>query len=264
MDDTDDRRGVLYPARLPTFRRVPAPDDLTVLVRWFWIPVWQLAPGRTSRQNLLPFPASNLVVQHDGIVLSGPTTSASYRDLHGHGWAVGALLRPAGIAGIHQAPKEIRDGEEPFEDPGLYHGIRVAMTDPADVAGQELAIERYCRWLRENLPEPDETALLANTMEEMVAAKRSILRVHDLAEQLAVSVRTLQRIADRYVGLPPLAIIRRYRLQEGAARLRAEPDTAVGEVATDLGYADQAHFTSDFTRTLGMSPTAYRRAQRNG
>ncbi|MCB1293569.1 MAG: AraC family transcriptional regulator, partial [Gordonia sp.] len=30
-----------------------------------------------------------------------------------------------------------------------------------------------------------------------------------------------------------------------------------------LGYADQAHFTSDFTRTLGMSPTAYRRDQRD-
>ncbi|HQV19365.1 MAG TPA: helix-turn-helix domain-containing protein, partial [Gordonia sp. (in: high G+C Gram-positive bacteria)] len=60
-----------------------------------------------------------------------------------------------------------------------------------------------------------------------------------------------------------LAIIRRYRLQEGAARLRAEPDTAVGDVAADLGYADQAHFTSDFTRTLGMSPTAYRRDQRD-
>ena len=48
-------------------------DDLAALVRWFWIPVWRLAPGRTSRQNLLPFPASNLVVQHDGIVLSLPS-----------------------------------------------------------------------------------------------------------------------------------------------------------------------------------------------
>jgi len=263
VTDTGDSRGLLYPTRLPTFRRVPAPDDLTDVVRWFWIPVWRLAPGRTSRQNLLPFPASNLVVQHDGTVLSGPTTSASYRDLHGHGWAVGTLLRPAGLAGIHQAPKEIRDIEIGFEAPGLYESIRAAMTDPGNVAGQDLAVEHYCRWLREHLLEPDETALLANTMEDVVSGDRSVLRVDDLAERLAVSVRTLQRVADRYVGLSPLAIIRRYRLQEGAARLRAEPDTAVGDVAADLGYADQAHFTSDFTRTLGMSPTAYRRDQRD-
>ncbi|GAB07797.1 helix-turn-helix domain-containing protein [Gordonia amarae] len=259
MTDTDDPRGVLYPARLPTFRRVPAPDDLAALVRWFWIPVWRLAPGRTSRQNLLPFPASNLVVQHDGIVLSGPTTSASYRDLRGHGWAVGILLRPAGIVAIHQAPKEIRDTEIPFEARGLYDDICAAMTDPEDAGAQDRAVAIYGEWLRATLPEPDETALLANSMEDIVAGDRTVLRVDDLAERLSVSVRTLQRLADRYVGLAPLAIIRRYRLQEGAARLRAEPGTAVGDVAADLGYADQAHFTSDFTRTLGMSPTAYRR-----
>ena len=51
-------------------------------------------------------------------------------------------------------------------------------------------------------------------MEDVVSGDRSVLRVDDLAERLAVSVRTLQRVADRYVGLSPLAIIRRYRLQE--------------------------------------------------
>lgn len=262
MIDADDPRGILYPARLPTFRRVPAPANLAACVRWFWIPVWRLAPGRTSRQNLLPFPASNLVVQHDGITLSGPSTSASYRDLSGYGWAVGALLRPAGIAGIHQAPKQIRDAESTYEAPGLFADVTAAMAAPHSITGQDLAVEHCCHWLCETLPEPGESALLANAMEDIVAADRSVVRVGDLAERLSVSVRTLQRLSDRYVGLPPLAIIRRYRLQEAAARLRAEPDTTVVEVAADLGYADQAHFASDFTRTLGMSPTAYRRDQR--
>src|SRR5690606_40376177 len=58
----------------PTFHRVPAADAVAHLVRWFWIPRWQLAPGRTSRQEVLTFPASNLTVEPDGVGISGPTT----------------------------------------------------------------------------------------------------------------------------------------------------------------------------------------------
>lgn len=115
--EVGDPRGVLYPTRLPSFHRLPAPPELGEVMRWFWIPRWRLAPGRSSRQTLLPFPASNLVVQQDGITLSGPTTGISHRDLSGHGWAVGALLRPAGIASLSSDPGAIRDTEVPFAAP---------------------------------------------------------------------------------------------------------------------------------------------------
>ena len=99
MGSLEDGRGILFPARLPTFHREPAPTGIEGLVRWFWIPLWDIAPGRVSRQNILPFPASNLVVDAAGVGLSGPTTGPSFRDLSGKGWAVGALLRPAAILG---------------------------------------------------------------------------------------------------------------------------------------------------------------------
>src|SRR5690242_5813131 len=82
-------RGVLYPTRLPTFARVPAPESVGALVRWFWIPQWDIQPGRTSRQHLIAYPACNLVVQGDAVELAGPSTRSSYRDLAGKGWAVG-------------------------------------------------------------------------------------------------------------------------------------------------------------------------------
>ena len=62
---------------------------------WFWIPRWNIAPGRTSRQHVLAFPASNLVVESASpehprgrVGLAGPTTVRSHRDLSGQGWAV--------------------------------------------------------------------------------------------------------------------------------------------------------------------------------
>src|SRR5699024_10483776 len=91
-----------------------------------------------------------------------------------------------------------------------------------------------------------------------------VVRVSDLAQRLHVSPRTVQRVAARYVGLPPMAIIRRYRLQESAQRLREDPSLTIAAVASDLGYADHAHLTADFRRVLGTTPAAYRRAQADG
>lgn len=53
-------------------------------------------------------------------------------------------------------------------------------------------------------------------------------------------------------------MIRRYRLQEAAQRLREDSDVSVTDVAAELGYADQAHLCADFRTVLGFNPTAYR------
>ena len=41
-------------------------------------------------------------------------------------------------------------------------------------------------------------------------------------------------------------------------RSREESGYSIAEVAADLGYADQAHLSSDFRKVLGLSPGAYR------
>ncbi|MFT3876074.1 MAG: helix-turn-helix transcriptional regulator [Propioniciclava sp.] len=256
MVDTSDPRGVLFPERLPSFRRHPAPAELDGLVRWFWIPRWNLAPGQVSRQRLLPFPASNLVVESAGVTLAGPTTRASHRDLRGTGWAVGALLRPAGIAALCPDPARLRDAEAEFDAPELARTVAAAMGD-AD-ADDRAVVEVFVRWAAERLAPAGEAGLLANAMEDLIAGDRTITQVEDVARGLGVSVRGVQRIARRFVGLPPLAIIRRYRLQEAAQRLREDPSVSIAAVAADLGYADHAHLTSDFRRVLGFTPSSYR------
>ncbi|MCP2031105.1 AraC-like DNA-binding protein [Okibacterium sp. HSC-33S16] len=258
MAELSDGRGILYPTRLPTFTRSPAPDDLSALIRWFWIPQWRLAPGRSSRQEVLPFPASNLVVESAGVALSGPTTGASHRDLQGSGWAVGALLRPAAVAVLCADPSSVANEEVPFVAPDLHQAVSAGMTsdETADLGG---AIEAFADWSRAHLNPADEHGLLANAMEDLIATDPSIVRVEQVAHELSLSTRGVQRLAQRYVGVPPLAMIRRYRLQEAAKRLREDPSLTIAQVAADLGYADHAHLTSDFRRVLGFTPTSYRR-----
>lgn len=267
MAERTDGRGVLYPTRLPSFHRESPRADLRAVVRWFWVPQWDLPPGRTSRQELLPFPASNLVVQQAGVTLSGPTTGASHRDLRGSGGAVGALLRPAGIARLQPDPRTIADDEVPFAAPELHDAVTAAMRAAAmpsegGMTGRDRALAAFAEWISGRLVPPDEDGLLANAMEEIISSDRSIVRVDQLAQRLGVSMRGVQRLARRRVGLAPLAIIRRYRLQEAAQRLREEPSLSIASVAAELGYADHAHLTADFRKVLGCAPRAYRESSR--
>ncbi|MDV2476372.1 helix-turn-helix domain-containing protein [Rhodococcus zopfii] len=256
---TSDRRGVLYPARLPTFHREPPPPGLTGLVRWFWIPEWQLAPGRTSRQEVLAFPASNLTVEAGGVTLSGPTTRRSHRDLSGSGWAVGALLRPAAIPSVIGDPRAVRDRQAPHEAPELHRAVTKAMsTGGKDAARRAEATAAFAAWAAEHLDPPDAEGELANAMEDAIATDLALTRVEHLAQTLGISVRSVQRLARRYVGVTPLAMIRRYRLQEAAQRVRDDPAIPIGQVAAELGYADQAHLCADFRRVLGFNPSTYR------
>ena len=269
MADLADSRGILYPARLPTFHREPAPPGLDGLIRWFWIPRWDLPPGRTSRQEVLSFPASNLVVSPEGVALSGPTTRVSHRDLTGTSWAVGALLRPAALAALCVEPQGIRDSEVAFDAPDLHRNVAAAMStstngQPDHTAARHAAVAAYTAWALELLPPPDETARLANAMEDLIANDREIRRVDQLADRLHLSPRAVQRLARRYVGVAPLAIIRRYRLQEAAQRLRDQPATTIAQVAAELGYADHAHLTGDFRTALGFTPDSYRRGSAHG
>lgn len=259
MAELSDGRGILYPAGLPSFHREPAPEELRELIRWFWVPRWDLPTGRTSRQELLPFPASNLVIQPDGMILAGPTTGASHRDLRGRGWAVGALLRPAGIAALHPDPRALHDIELPFHATELHRAVSTAMRHDDETTGRDRAIGAYTAWLDAHLAPPEHGGLLANAMEDLISSDRAIVRVDQVAEHLGTSIRAVQRLAQRYVGLPPLTIIRRYRLQEAAERLREEPALTIAHVAADLGYADHAHLAADFRRVLGLTPNSYRR-----
>lgn len=259
MTEHFDGRGVLFPARLPSFHRVPVSDPVSALVHWFWIPRWRLAPGTSSRQEVLPFPASNLVIEPDGVSLVGPTTGASHRVLTGEGWAVGALLRPAALATLVADPREIRNTARPCAEPDLHRAVTAAMHDANEPRAREEAVRLFTEWVLTHLPAPDDRGLLANRMETLIASDRSVVRLSQVAERLGVSIRAAQRLAERYVGLPPLAIIRRYRLQEAAERVRADPDLSIAQIAAELGYADHAHLTADFRHVLGFTPTSYRR-----
>jgi AraC-like DNA-binding protein len=85
------------------------------------------------------------------------------------------------------------------------------------------------------------------------------LTVDDLAGAAKLSRAHFSREFRRAFGEPPHAYLLTRRLERAAALLR-NTDRSVAEICFLVGLRSVGSFTTSFTRTYGMSPTAYRRS----
>ncbi|MFK4730620.1 helix-turn-helix domain-containing protein [Agromyces mediolanus] len=268
-------RGVLAPAAgdpaigaagspIGMTRHAPAPA-LAALVRHYWIPRWTLPPGRSVTQRVLEYPSANLVVEGGEAAVWGPSPGLGSRTLTGSGWAFGVLLQPGVAPLLLGLPARALVGAErgvPLADvPGADDALpRVAAATAAgDEAGAVAAFEHWFGGLGLT---PDDDALTVRRLVERAEHDRGLTRVAQLAESEGLGIRRLERLVREQLGLTPRWLIRRYRLQEAAERLAGEGSPPLAELAAELGYADQAHFTREFRTVIGETPGGYARAAR--
>jgi AraC-like DNA-binding protein len=83
------------------------------------------------------------------------------------------------------------------------------------------------------------------------------LDVDDLARAAGLSRAHFSREFRRAFGESPHAYLLTRRLERAASLLRFT-DRSIADVCFSVGLASVGSFTSSFTRTYGMSPTAYR------
>jgi AraC-like DNA-binding protein len=247
--------------------RLPPSDRLAALVRHYWIPRWQLPAGRTVTQRVLEYPSANLVVEGEAVALHGPSVGLGTRTLTGDGAAFGALVQP-GVAGalLDVDARSLVGRSIPLASASrftaadaatglitMHEAVRRAV-EAGDDLGAVAAFESWFARLDLRLPRD------AQLVRELVARAeedRSLVRVEQLAALAGVGVRQLERIVREQLGLTPKWLIRRYRLQEAADRLTPVGRPALADLATELGYVDQAHFTREFAAVVGVPPGRY-------
>ena len=83
------------------------------------------------------------------------------------------------------------------------------------------------------------------------------LDVDDLARAAGLSRAHFSREFRRAFGETPHAYLLTRRLERAAALLRTT-DRSVAEICFSVGLQSLGSFTTSFTRTYGISPTAYR------
>jgi AraC-like DNA-binding protein len=229
----------------------PSPA-LAPFVQRIWSAQWCIPSAEYRQQRILPYPSANLVLARTTGDILGVVTRAAVQRLEGVGSAFGAKLQPGALRAFGiERPSLLRDKVVPAADLLNARPLRRISEDPEVIARE---IEEF---LLAHAPRHDAVSLKAREIVELAESNREIVSVTGLASALGLSVRSVQDVCQKALGVSPKWLIRCFRLQDALARLDSDPGANLSALAQDLGYFDQAHFTRDFKRVTGVSPGRY-------
>ena len=232
----------------------PGPD-LDAFVARYWAVTWDLRGQPPYRQLIVPYPNVHLTFVNGVARVHGVARGHVFRQLKGLGRVFGVAFRPGCFRPFLGSPVSgLTDRSVPADEVLGPDVPESAMATSTDEETMRQVVEQF---LRARLPEQDPVAEEVAGIVARVADEPDLTRVSELAETLGTSVRRLQRLFAEYVGVGPKWVIRRYRLHEVTERMAAGGRIDWARLAFDLGYADQAHLSRDFTAVVGESPTAY-------
>jgi transcriptional regulator GlxA family with amidase domain len=86
-------------------------------------------------------------------------------------------------------------------------------------------------------------------------------RLDELAATAGLSVPRFAQLFRALTGCSAIEYLRTLRIQR-ACQLLATSESAIGEIAAEVGYADAFFFTRSFTATMGCPPREYRALSR--
>jgi len=259
------RRGIVNAAagmdKFSLFRFEPGPR-LAPFVEHYWSVRYDLPPGETHSQTVLSYPNVHLAFEQDEngrrALVYGVPRRPFARTLSGRGRVLGVKFRAGGFYPFWQ--KNISQLTGLTVSAAAIFGSEAAdwmnrVLDAEDALSMARQAEAA---LLARLPDRDALAELADRIVQIAMQDRNVIKVEQLCEETGMSVRQLQRLFRKYVGVGPKWVIKRFRLQEAAERIEREPAVPLTDLAMQLGYFDQAHFIKDFKSVLGMPPAAYR------
>lgn len=242
-----------WPALPPGYTEWAAPVALRGAVACLWA---QVAPDRADRDVLvLPDACSDLIwEQGTGAYVAGPDTGPAPVTMSGGAVVLGVRFRPTAGGSVLGVPlHELRD-------------LRVGLAELIPAAGEklpadldpELAAERILGIASALVADTD---LDAAVTQVAWALRDPRVTTEDAAADTGLSPRHLRRRFHDAAGYGPKTLQRVLRFRRFVSRIDAGDVADLATLATETGYADQAHLTRECTRLAGMPPAALARAR---
>ena len=262
----DETSGVLHPDNLTRYdaRWIDPDPAVRDVVDQYWHVRWRLDPDESIAQTIVDLPAVTLTIEAgdvpSALVVTGLHHGAWRRRISGSGDVFAIRLRPAGLGVLGSLrPQDVADAEVPLTA-GLDDRLYALMTRLADERSAEARARAADVLIADRLRDhpPPAAHLLANQALDELRARAYRRTGTPLSAHLGVSERSVQRALAATLGIGPKQAARRIRLQEAARAVAVHGDD-LAEIAVELGYADQAHLTSDFREATSTTPGAYRR-----
>ena len=238
-------------------RYLPSPA-LDAFVEHYWVVRWDLRGLPPFTSESLPYPSVHVVLEPHDARVQGVPTGRFRQTLVDEGLVFGVKFRPGGFRPwLRASVATLTDRRQPL-DQVLPFGPALHQAVLADTTAETGMVERCEALLVQHAPDADPQVGLVSALVARVADDRSLVQVEQLAASAGLRKRALERLFQDYVGVSPKWVIQRYRLFEAAERLARGAATGA-QLAQELGYFDQAHFSRDFKAMVGLSPGAFSR-----
>ncbi|MCZ8515352.1 response regulator [Paenibacillus filicis] len=187
------------------------------------------------------------------------------------------MLRRMREAG-HEQPVVIISGHHEFDyaQKAIRYGVYDYLLKPVDreeishllvklsrKLEREHASERSNRLPAEEEPKEDDLRSGCQIVRMMMdQAKRKYmndLSISVISDQTGFNPSYLSRIFKQETGKGYVQYVTEIRLEAARKLLMENPDLHVSEIAHRVGYWDDKHFSKQFKREFGMTPSEYRR-----
>lgn len=257
---------------LPTYvnEQFPPGSGLEQLAYGIWdVRASQAAVMSMPSVHLLPEVTVSLAFQYGApllVMLGGHTRTISSHITGAHDSTVqlrgtGALgsvvikLTPWGAARLFRCDMQalasrhtdLRDVVSPL----LVERIEQQL---AEARNSEARVALVRRWLLDMLDTRSSDVLVSWAFRE-IGTSGGIMRTSELATQLGMSERQLERRFLSWVGMSPKSVSRVVRLQRVSAHFHSGLSWA--EIAHETGFSDQAHLVREFRAMTGHTPARF-------
>ncbi len=234
-------------------------EDLREQVEHHWMILHDFGDRPPYTQQNLSHPSQHIVIDPKGETgLFGAASGVFMHTLKGTGRVFGTKFRPGMFRPYFgRAVSALTDACLPVETTFDRTSAALAaefsgLNDPLQMA------ERMEDLIRRKAVAPDAKAVQARRIVAAIEATPEVTSAAGIAERFGMTVRTLQRLFEEYVGLSPKWVIDRYRMLEAVETLNAGAEAGLTELAHRLGYFDQAAFNHAFEKLTGKAPSHYR------
>jgi AraC-like DNA-binding protein len=254
-------RGILRrpPPPAGAFRhaRLCAAPELAPWVDHYWMVSWDLRGLEPRLVESLPHPNVHVVFERLESRAWGISTSKFSRMLEDKSHVFGVKFTPGGFCPfLRESVSSLANRSIPVDQifGRAVEALEKTVLETENEDEMKAAVDAF---LVDRKPPLDERVDLARQLVERILREHDILTVDDFAARTGLSVRSLQRLFNQYVGVSPKWVIRRYRLHELLEQMHSGKPLDWAQLAVELGYFDQAHLINDFKSITGYAPTEY-------
>jgi AraC-like DNA-binding protein len=240
--------------------RIAPSEALAPFVENYWIITWDLTGKPPYEQANLPHPSQHIVVDPQsraGGVFGVQLGTFTYL-LKQSGRVFGTKFHPGAFRAFFPRPaSELTGRSVPIaaifnaDDAELNRRL-LAYNDPLSFAQE---IEKL---LLAKAPVSNARMVEARRLVEVIADESDLRSVSALARRTGLQARSLQHLFSDYTGVSPKWVIDRYRMLEAVDALNRDEPVSLTELAHELGYFDQAHFSHSFQALTGHPPSHFR------